>query len=54
MAKRPKPKKRRDRALGLSPYAKYSKRPFKYSMAYYTWLRKYRPDRNEVRNATVS
>jgi hypothetical protein len=29
--KRAKPKKRRDRKTGESPYAKYGKSPFKYS-----------------------
>lgn len=35
--KRPKPKKRRDRASGRSPYDKRQKSPIQYSGAYYAW-----------------
>lgn len=35
--KRTLPKKRRDRASGMSPYARYGKRPYVYSEAYRTW-----------------
>lgn len=35
--KRAKPKKRRDRSSGQSPYDKYGKRPYHYSDKYYEW-----------------
>jgi hypothetical protein len=35
--KRNKPPKRRDRRTGLSPYARYAKKPARYSTAYYEW-----------------
>lgn len=35
--KRPKPKKRRHRKLGMSPYASRHKAPYVYSSAYTTW-----------------
>lgn len=31
------PHKRRDRASGMSPYAKYGKVPYSYSTAYNAW-----------------
>lgn len=35
--KRNKPPKRRDRRTGLSPYARYAKKPVRYSAEYYDW-----------------
>lgn len=35
--KRNKPPKRRDRRTGLSPYAKYNKKPVRYSTEYHEW-----------------
>lgn len=35
--KRTTPKKLRDRRTGLSPYARYGKRPYTYSAAYHEW-----------------
>lgn len=31
------PKKRKDRASGMSPYARYGKVPYQYSGAYQAW-----------------
>ena len=36
--------KRRDRRVGVSPYKRHSKAPYRYSTAYYEWRRAFRPD----------
>ena len=35
--------KRRDRAVGMSPYARYNKREVVYSPGYQAWAESYRP-----------